>query len=244
MMRSRCGDSFNMRGWAVSGVVLALLITACSSDVTESEEYQALEAEVSDLTASQVETERQLAEVESQVTSAEAQMQSVMDRMAEVEEYAEELEADMQALHEGMDDQSPQSTAPAVSGLVTIFGDGEISCPDHRASDESLPVGTVEYMAGESEIRVIVSLTDAAQDWAYQVELWSDQSCTREGPLGFSDGLLLTDSNGAGELSFVVGGLGPGVYRVNINISSTRNVPPDPRHREMGTTQFTEVLVP
>ena len=243
-MTLRLGRSSRVGRYAVSGVAVALVIAACSSDVTESDEYQALEAEVSELVVSQAETERQLAEVEGQLASVEAQMQGAMDRMAEVEVNAEELEANVQALDESMDDQSPHDTALGSSGPVTIFGDGEISCPDHRASDESLPVGTVEYLAGGGEIRVLVALTDAAQNWVYQVELWGDQSCARGGPLDLSNGLLLTDSDGAGELAFVVTGLRPGSYRVNVNISSGSDVPPDPRHREMGTAQFTEVQVP
>ena len=245
-MRSRPGDGFTTGTLLASGLVLALVITACSSDLTESEEYLALEAEVSELTASQAETERLLDEVEAELAEAEAEIESVADRLAEVEEYAEELEGAVEDLDQSADDEypDPPTARTTAEGPVTIFGDGEISCPDHRASDESLPVGTVEFQAGDGEIQVTVTLTDAAADWAYEVELWSDRSCATSGPLGLSSVQLVTDGSGAGALSFAVEGLGSGTYGVNVNISSGGNVPPDPRHREMGTAQFTEVIVP
>ena len=225
--------------------MLTFIVTACSSDVTQSEEYQALEAELSDLALSQAETERQLADVEGQLVSSQDQIQSVADQLNEAEERSEELQSKVQELEERVDAQRSQDGPTIAEGAVTIFGDGEISCPDHRADDESLPVGTVEYQADQGEIRVIVTLTDAAEDWTYGVEVWSDESCAfGESPLGIADDVLETDGNGSGELNFVVGGLEPGAYSVNINISSGGDVPADPRHREMGTAQFTDVVVP
>lgn len=235
---------FDRRRWVASVVVLALIVTACSSDVTQSEEYQALEAELSDLALSQAETERQLADVEGQLVSAEDQIQRVADQSNEAEERAEELESKVQELEERVDAQRSQDGPTVAEGAITIFGDGEISCPDHRVDDESLPVGTVEYQSDQGEIRVIVTLTDAAEDWTYGVEVWSDESCAFGEPLGIADDVLKTDESGSGELGFVVGGLESGTYSVNINISSGGDVPADPRHREMGTAQFTDVVVP
>lgn len=132
---------------------------------------------------------------------------------------------------------------------VTIYGDGDISCPDHRADDQSLPVGTVVYQPGDDEIRVIITLTDAAPNAPYRVEVWSDESCTT-GPLEGDDEspLIETDENGAGELDFVLTGVAAGTYRLNVNLccggEDELGRPEDSRHREMGTAQFTEVIVP
>lgn len=140
---------------------------------------------------------------------------------------------------------------PVVDGgetAVTVYGDGEISCPNHVADDRSLPVGTVAYFPGQGQIRVVITLTDAAPHRAYGVQLWGDESCDIAdhpwGPLGASQPLT-TDGNGAGELDYVFTGMAPGTYRVNVNLvdglfDETR---PDFRHREMGAAIFTDVVV-
>jgi hypothetical protein len=85
-----------------SVVVFALLATACSSDVTQSEEYQALESELEDLASTQAEIERLLADVESQLASTEDQIQTVQERLAEAEERNLELETVVRELDESL----------------------------------------------------------------------------------------------------------------------------------------------
>ena len=225
-------------------VVIGLVVTACSSDVTQSEEYQALEAELEELASSQAETASELVAVESQLASAEVQIQSVQDQLAEAEERTLELEAvvgEFLGASSVMDFEGPTEAQPNPDDGVTIYGDGEISCPDHRASIESLPVGTITYRPDEGEIGVTITLTGAAPNVSYAVELWTNDSCSIGGPLTSEHGIR-TDGNGAGELEFTVTGLDPGSYALNVNLS-TGSPHEDPRHREMGTAQFTEVVV-
>lgn len=105
------------------------------------------------------------------------------------------------------------------------------------------------YQPGDDEIRVIITLTDAAPNAPYRVEVWSDESCTT-GPLKGDDETpsIETDENGAGELDFVLTGVEPGTYRLNVNFwcggEDDLGGPEDSRHREMGTAQFAEVIVP
>lgn len=65
--------------------MLTLLATACSSDVTQPEEYQALERELEDLASTQAETERQLADVESGILSVQERLADAEDRNLELE---------------------------------------------------------------------------------------------------------------------------------------------------------------
>jgi outer membrane murein-binding lipoprotein Lpp len=239
---------FEGKSLLVAFVVGALAVASCSSDVTESEEYQALIGDIDELASSQADTERQLAEVEGQLASAEERSSDVESQVGDLESQVGDLESQVVDLEAGLSveaEESPQDEQPTdLEGAVTIFGDGEISCPDHRADDESLPVGTIVYQPSEGEIRVIVTLTAAAPNWVYGVELWSDESCNSDTAFGFVDETIETDETGAGELDFVVSGLEPGTYRLNVNVSSGGDVPEDLRHREMGTTQFTSVVVP
>jgi hypothetical protein len=126
---------------------------------------------------------------------------------------------------------------------VTIYGDGDISCPDHKADDQSLPVGTVVYQPRVGEIRVIVTLIHAAPNATYGVEVWSHQSCKIGAPLGGRDEArsIDTDENGMGKLDFVLRAVEPGIYGLNVNLCCGGGR--DPRHREMGTAQFTTVMV-
>lgn len=132
---------------------------------------------------------------------------------------------------------------------VTLYGDGSISCPNHVADDESRPVGRVEYFPGEGELRVVITLTDAASNRTYGVQLWTDESCgTAEnpgGPFGASQ-RLTTDGTGAGALEHVFTGIPPGTYRVNVNLVDDlfdATTGDDFRHREMGAATFTDVVV-
>jgi hypothetical protein len=132
---------------------------------------------------------------------------------------------------------------------VTIHADGNISCPDHVSDNGSHPVGIVTYESGSGEVRVRVVLTDAAPDSRYYVEVWSDESCQVGQPLSGYDRPaphFTTDSNGAGELEFVVPGIEPGAHMLNVNIVhswESEGTLEDPRHREMGAAVFTEVVV-
>ncbi len=129
---------------------------------------------------------------------------------------------------------------------ATLYGDGGIGCPNHVADDQSLPVGEVAYFPGEGELRVVITLTDAAPNRAYGVELWGDESCDIAehpwGPLGTSR-RLTTDANGAGQLDHLFTGIPPGTYRVNVNLVTETDSDDDFRHREMGAATFTEVVV-
>jgi hypothetical protein len=140
---------------------------------------------------------------------------------------------------------SSQDSAISQEGAVTIFGDGAIGCPNHVADDDSLPVGTVTFEPGIGEVKVTVVLTDAAPDSRYYVEVWSDESCVVGEPLGGYDTPAPefdTDGEGTGELDFVVPGLEPGTYRLNVDVVIMGEFE-DLRHREMGAAEFTEVVV-
>ncbi len=150
------------------------------------------------------------------------------------------------AWHVGLAASTPLPVVDHGEAAVTLYGDGGISCPNHVADDESLPVGEVTYFPGEGELRVVITLTDAAPHRVYGVQLWSDESCRiaepRWGPLGTSR-RLTTDGNGAGELDHVFTGMAPGTYRVNVNLVTETDSHDDPRHREMGAATFTDVVV-
>jgi hypothetical protein len=139
---------------------------------------------------------------------------------------------------------SADETSPG--DAVTIYGDGSIGCPDHRADDRSLPVGTVVYQAGDGEIRVIVTLTSAAPSATYEVFVWGDETCVTGGPFDPDEtrGLIETDANGTGGLDFVLTDVQPGTYSLNVNLCCGSDGQQDPRHREMGTAQFSKVVVP
>jgi hypothetical protein len=142
------------------------------------------------------------------------------------------------------------SSGATPEDAVTIYGDGDIGCPEHRADGQSLPVGWVVYQPGEGEIRVIVTLTDAAPNAPYYVEVWIEESCEQGVPFKAADSPreFETNENGEGAIDFALTGLASRTFRLNVNLccgTADLDVPPeDPRHREMGTAQFTEVVVP
>ena len=165
----------------------------------------------------------------------------MVNQLAAIHESDDGLGSQSQPPDEGASEGDWTDAHTTSDATVGIFGDGDISCPDHRASSDSLPVGTVNYQVGEGQVRVTVSLTAAQPEWTYNnIELWSAQNCTMLGAAGTT---LRTDANGAGEVSFVVSGLEPGTYRVNVNVSSPGEVPGDRRYREMGSSQFVELVV-
>lgn len=86
----------------------------------------------------------------------------------------------------GQDDPRPREigpdafaklTVPGERVVQTLYGDGDIRCPDHWAHDLSLPVGTVQYQPGESGIEITVTLDQAWPDTEYYVEVNTDAFC-------------------------------------------------------------------
>lgn len=144
---------------------------------------------------------------------------------------------------------TPQDSL-APEGSVTVYSDGTIGCPDHVAGadedDDPVPVGTVSFEPGPGEVRVVVTLTDAAPDSMYYVEVWSDESCEVGRPLSGYDTPspeFTTDGNGAGELDFVLTDVAAGTYGLNVDVVNSSGNLDDPRHREMAAATFTEVIV-
>jgi hypothetical protein len=130
---------------------------------------------------------------------------------------------------------------------ATIYGDGDVNCPDHWAQDESLPVGTVTFRPTDAGVDVEIVLTDAAPNWTYSVEVLPEDFCVSEEVLLASDVELVTDEDGAGQIRFAVTGLTPGTtYRLLVNVVSepSTEVPEDPRLREMAPAGLTEVAIP
>jgi hypothetical protein len=97
---------------------------------------------------------------------------------------------------------------------------------------------------------VIVTLTDAAPKAPYYVEVWIEQSCEQGRPFMAADSPreFETNENGEGAIDFALTGLGSRTFRLNVNLCCGADDPDlgpeDPRHREMGTAEFTEVVVP
>jgi hypothetical protein len=114
------------------------------------------------------------------------------------------------------------------------------------ATDDSLPVGTVAFDPGSREVGIRVILTDAAPEWEYYVEVWTDEGCQTEQPLRGDQSetpTFRTDEEGAGELDFVLSGIEPGTYRLNVDVVSSIDEPEDPRHGEIAASSFTEIVV-
>ena len=66
---------------------------------------------------------------------------------------------------------------PRADGQQTLYGDGDITCPDHWAHDLSLPVGQVQYTPTPQGIEITVTLTEAWPDTEYYVEVNTDEFC-------------------------------------------------------------------
>ena len=86
----------------------------------------------------------------------------------------------------GRDDPRPREigpdafanlTVPGAGVEQTLYGDGDIHCPDHWAHDRSLPVGAVRYQPGEDGIEITVTLDQAWPDTDYYVEVNTDTFC-------------------------------------------------------------------
>ncbi len=131
---------------------------------------------------------------------------------------------------------------------VTVYGDGEVSCPELGASDESMPVGTVTYEPSDKGLVVEIELTDAEPNWVYYVEVLDREFCDTDVPLLRADNapdLLATDESGAGTVTLLVEDVDSGSLEVQVDIISALNPgPTDERLREMAPTNFTEVDMP
>jgi hypothetical protein len=131
----------------------------------------------------------------------------------------------------------------------TLYGDGDIHCPDHWAHDLSLPVGQVRYRPTQEAIEITVTLTQAWPDTEYYVEVNTDDFCPSfRGPGPWSKRYfgLNTDRDGVGSLA-IIDASGPGEHVVNVNVVATDEggaQRADPRPREIGPDAFAELTVP
>jgi hypothetical protein len=100
-------------------------------------------------------------------------------------------------------DAFAELAVPGTTTTQTLYGDGEITCPDHWAHDRSLPVGQVQYTPTAQGVEITVTLTRAWPDTEYYVEVNTDQICQGEAGVfaGPSFGGLVTDAEGAGSLT-------------------------------------------
>ncbi len=116
---------------------------------------------------------------------------------------------------------SEPESVPVAGTEQILYGAGDISCPEHWAHNQSLPVGTVVFEAGEGMFTVGVELTAAAADSDYGVEVWEPETCRYGGPLLFeapAPRVLTTDETGAGRIEFIVDNVNPGRYQLNVNV--------------------------
>jgi hypothetical protein len=131
---------------------------------------------------------------------------------------------------------------------ITVYGDGDVSCPELGASDESMPVGTVTYESSDDGLVVEIELTDAEPNWVYYVEVLDREFCDTDVPLLRADNandLLATDGSGSGSITLLVEDVDSGSLEVLVDIISALDPgPADERLREMAPTNFTEVDIP
>lgn len=146
---------------------------------------------------------------------------------------------------------------PVMEPEKTLYGDGDIHCPNHWADEAAIPVGSVEFRPSEGAISVAVELTDAATDMEYRVEVFTLETMCEPGNATWqwpawnlpTEPVFTTDESGAGGLEFVVENVDPGTYRLNVNVvqngweddwPTTQNI----QLREIGGAGFSEVTVP
>lgn len=131
-----------------------------------------------------------------------------------------------------------------------LYGAGDIGCPKHWAHDQSLPVGSVEFLPGPGMFTVAIELVGAAPNSEYRIEVLEPETCWFGGPDLFdTPGVLATDETGAGRIESTVRNVEPGTYRLNINVVHNDwedNWPEseDIRLREIGGAGFSLVEVP
>lgn len=85
-------------------------------------------------------------------------------------------------------DSFAELAVPGDAVTQTLYGDGNITCPDHWAHDLSLPVGQVQYQPGDDDIEITVTLDGAWPNTEYYVEVNTDTFCQgwMTGPAGGS----------------------------------------------------------
>ncbi len=104
-------------------------------------------------------------------------------------------------------DTVAELTVPGPTVTQTLYGDGDITCPEHWAHDLSLPVGRVQYTPTPQGIEITVSLTGAWPDTQYYVEVNPDEFC-RDWPSARPEfASLVTDPDGAGSVTFTYAGI-------------------------------------
>jgi hypothetical protein len=74
-------------------------------------------------------------------------------------------------------DSFTELTVPGESVEQTLYGDGNITCPDHWAHDLSLPIGQVQYQPTPGGVEITVTLEQAWPNTEYYVEVNTDTFC-------------------------------------------------------------------
>jgi hypothetical protein len=122
----------------------------------------------------------------------------------------------------------------------TLFADGEVGCFE-VVDDFSTPVGIVSLSQKGGEFEYKVQLQNAAKNWKYYVEFNHDDTCPNLHP---SYGLI-TNENGDGVFNGRFS-LPTGTYALQVDIVSDppNNIPPNPKHREISTSELFFVDVP
>jgi hypothetical protein len=105
-------------------------------------------------------------------------------------------------------DAFAELAVPGKAITQTLYGDGDIHCPDHWAHDRSLPLGQVQYIPTAQGIEITVTLTQAWPDTGYNVKVNTDQFCQgqEDGSGSQQFGGLVTDGDGAGSLTLTYPG--------------------------------------
>ena len=134
------------------------------------------------------------------------------------------------------------------AAVATLYGDGDIDCPDHVADNLSTPVGQVVFRPTADGYWMNVVLTNAAPNWVYDVSVNLDVGNGQDPEdcfLGADtyEGALTTNSNGVGVFQ-ASSDLFSGDLLIQVSIGSGENVPPNPLHREIGQSSFVGITVP
>jgi ketosteroid isomerase-like protein len=83
-------------------------------------------------------------------------------------------------------------TVPGVAVSQTLYGDGDIHCPDHWAHELSLPVGQVRYRPTSNGLEITVTLEQAWPNTEYYVRVNSDTFCDYF-PFTAAEGAVIED---------------------------------------------------
>jgi hypothetical protein len=96
--------------------VIAVLLTACATDVTTSDEYLALETERDEATAAQAEAEQKLADTESELEASQQDLADAEQRAGDAEAQVLELEGTLEEEINRIDPYPP--------AMVDLFVEG------------------------------------------------------------------------------------------------------------------------